>query len=347
MCIRDSSTTTANSYLQSVYGAMISEYNNFWMKQRTVNYKNYTMNHYSSSQFSPRPESYLEDYNRVQSLNLTTDSAKLMYQNLGAGAETGWDYSSRWFTDIYHEDSIDVLDLMEADLNLILYKNEKTIAEFARILNDNANYTFFKQQAKIRQEGVYKLIQNKNTSIWQDFNLTSQKNTQRYYAINFMGLWAMGNELSEYDVQKILKVINEVNNFPGGVPTSGYRTGQQWDFPNSWPPEMGFLILGLLNTNNSAAITTAHNLIEKYVLNCYCGFQKSKSKYGEGYMFEKYDVLDIGSSGAGGEYAPQKGFGWTNGLYLYLMDIYGYKLNITSAQCNAKNFAFKYQHRNF
>ena len=44
------------------------------------------------------------------------------------------------------------------------------------------------------------------------------------------------------------------------------------DFPNSWPPEMGFLILGLLKTNNSAAITKAHELIEKYVINCYCGF---------------------------------------------------------------------------
>ena len=48
-----------------------------------------------------------------------------IYSNV---AETGWDYSSRWFNDIYNEDTVDVLNLVEADLNLILYKNEKTIA---------------------------------------------------------------------------------------------------------------------------------------------------------------------------------------------------------------------------
>lgn len=40
-----------------------------------------------------------------------------------------------------------------------------------------------------------------------------------------MGLWAMGDELSIYAIENILKVIDEISDFPGGVPTSGYRTG--------------------------------------------------------------------------------------------------------------------------
>ena len=42
-----------------------------------------------------------------------------------------------------------------------------------------------------------------------------------------------------------------------------------------------------------------------------------------GYMFEKYDTLDPGHGGGGGEYVPQLGFGWSNGVALMLLDWYG------------------------
>ena len=33
-------------------------------------------------------------------------------------------------------------------------------------------------------------------------------------------------------------------------------------------------------------------------------------------MFEKYNVVDSGSAGGGGEYDVQTGFGWTNGVVI-------------------------------
>ena len=36
-------------------------------------------------------------------------------------------------------------------------------------------------------------------------------------------------------------------------------------------------------------------------------------------MCEKYDALSPGSCGGGGEYVPQTGFGWTNGVVLDLL----------------------------
>ena len=36
-------------------------------------------------------------------------------------------------------------------------------------------------------------------------------------------------------------------------------------------------------------------------------------------MFEKYDAFHPGQSGSGGEYTPQLGFGWTNGVMLTMM----------------------------
>jgi alpha,alpha-trehalase len=41
-----------------------------------------------------------------------------------------------------------------------------------------------------------------------------------------------------------------------------------------------------------------------------------------GHMHEKYDASRSGEAGGGGEYAPQVGFGWTNGVLLDLLRLY-------------------------
>jgi alpha,alpha-trehalase len=40
-------------------------------------------------------------------------------------------------------------------------------------------------------------------------------------------------------------------------------------------------------------------------------------------MFEKFSNLDIDSAGSGGEYTVQAGFGWTNGVVLWVANTYG------------------------
>ena len=42
-----------------------------------------------------------------------------------------------------------------------------------------------------------------------------------------------------------------------------------------------------------------------------------------GKLMEKYDVQDIGKLAGGGEYPGQDGFGWTNGVLLKLISLYG------------------------
>ena len=40
-------------------------------------------------------------------------------------------------------------------------------------------------------------------------------------------------------------------------------------------------------------------------------------------MFEKFSMSDIDSAGRGGEYTVQAGFGWTNGVVLWIASTYG------------------------
>ena len=42
-----------------------------------------------------------------------------------------------------------------------------------------------------------------------------------------------------------------------------------------------------------------------------------------GKLMEKYDVKDVSKLAGGGEYPGQDGFGWTNGVLLKLISIYG------------------------
>lgn len=43
-------------------------------------------------------------------------------------------------------------------------------------------------------------------------------------------------------------------------------------------------------------------------------------------MFEKFSMSDIDSAGRGGEYTVQAGFGWTNGVALWIASNYGDQL---------------------
>jgi len=51
-------------------------------------------------------------------------------------------------------------------------------------------------------------------------------------------------------------------------------------------------------------------------------------------MILQYDALALGISGGGGEYTPQLGFGWTNGVVLEFLNQWDYLYYNTSKYDN-------------
>ncbi|CAO3591104.1 unnamed protein product [Absidia cylindrospora] len=87
-------------FLKKALPVLEKEYN-FWLKNTTVTIhqgdKKYKLNHYNVENHSPCPESYYEDYNTVYNgTNFTTKQQLDLFSDLATGAETGWDYTSRW-----------------------------------------------------------------------------------------------------------------------------------------------------------------------------------------------------------------------------------------------------------
>lgn len=136
---------------------------------------------------------------------------------------------------------------------------------------------------------------------------------------------------------------------PGGVPATNFRTGQQWDQPSVWPPLMHILMAGLLNTPSAPSPPTDENktksphdlalaLAQRYLDNTFCTWYATGGSTSEtpqldgfteediGVMFEKYDDGTLSEPGGGGEYEVVEGFGWTNGVLIWVVERFGDEL---------------------
>lgn len=79
----------------------------WWANNRTIQVtspytgQTYSMARYAVNNSAPRPESYIEDYQTVHDptlASLNDTEAAEVYSELASGAETGWDFSSRFQT---------------------------------------------------------------------------------------------------------------------------------------------------------------------------------------------------------------------------------------------------------
>ena len=115
---------------------------------------------------------------------------------------------------------------------------------------------------------------------------------------------------SNTEAEQVAQKIEEKFLFPGGLTTTIYTTGQQWDAPNGWAPLQWITYRGLMNYDQNEL---AKQIRENWLRN------NEKVFAATGKMMEKYTVTDTQSIAGGGEYPNQDGFGWTNGVYLALL----------------------------
>jgi alpha,alpha-trehalase len=273
----------------------------FWVTNRTVTLnragRNYSLNHYAVANTQPRPESYYEDYVTVnnqtyfnkngQQFNVSrqlneTEKATL-YSNLASGAESGWDYSTRWVknpSDAISDTSfplrsLNTINIIPVDLNSILYHNEITIADFYK---REGNYSAAREwagRAANRSEAMTTLLWNAEHYSYFDYNLTSSSqnvyspadNTSTplsqagappgqqvaFQVSQFYPFWTgAAPDSIKTDPSAMRRVFARVsellNTRAGAIAATNLISGQQWDEPNVWPPLQYILMQGLLNT---------------------------------------------------------------------------------------------------
>jgi alpha,alpha-trehalase len=197
-----------------------------------------------------------------------------------------------------------------------MYKFESNMAYFYDILQVNNPIIDFSQAMRKRKEAINTYFWDASTAQWYDYSLTNNSRIMRSYPSNWFPVWA-GAHNPEHNTAILESLENSGLLQMGGVLTTQLESGQQWDGPNTWAPHNQMIVQVLLELDTPESVALAETMALRWIHSTYLGYQATRM------MHEKYNAMIPGASGSGGEYPPQIGFGWTNGVTLELLSLYG------------------------
>jgi len=327
-----------NAVYKKYLPSMLKEYA-YWMEgsseikagesfKRLVKLKDGAMlNRYWDENTTPRQESYKEDTETAEAAAMelamrikVASPEKLKeildkkrsdtYVELRAGACSGWDFSSRWFTDPNKIATIQTTSIIPVDLNCLLYSMETILAKALKLNGNTKLSAQYNQKAVKRKKAIQQYCWSKEEGFFFDYNLAAAQQTDIVTAAGVFPLFVKIATPAQASV--VAKTIERLLLKDGGIVTTTSNSGQQWDAPNGWAPLQWTTITGLKNYGNHKL---ANSIAQRWLA------LNDKVYAATGKLMEKYNVEDLSKEAGGGEYPSQDGFGWTNGVYLALKKI--------------------------
>jgi alpha,alpha-trehalase len=199
--------------------------------------------------------------------------------------------------------------LVQVDLNSLLYHLEQMIAKGYRIKGEEKEANMYLSLAENRAKAIQKYFWNEESGFYFDFNHQLGVQASSITAAATFPL-ALGIASKAQAKRTALILENELL-MEGGLLTTNYQSGQQWDAPNGWAPLQWMAIWGLRNYGINGL---ANQIKDRWVSLNIKVFKNT------GKLMEKYNVVDTSLLSGGGEYPVQDGFGWTNGVLLKLLN---------------------------
>ncbi len=261
------------------------------------------LNRYWDDRDTPRPEAYIEDSHLAER---SGREATTVYRHIRAAAESGWDFSSRWFRDQKTMETIQTTDILPVDLNCLLAFMESYLSHLYQGSNEQQSAIMIKRSVQ-RRKAIQQYCWNESKGFYFDYQFIDRSQTNCY---SLAALFPLYMQIADKEQSsKIAKTVEEKFLQPGGLITTLNTTGQQWDAPNGWAPLQWIAYKGLKQAPYHH--TTLADQIKQHWM------QNNEKVFAEtGKMMEKYNVADMHTKAGGGEYPNQDGFGWTNGVYL-------------------------------
>ncbi len=266
------------------------------------------LNRYWDDRDTPRDESYREDSELART---SGREPRQLFRDIRAAAESGWDFSSRWFGDGRTRATINTTEIVPIDLNSLLFGLENAIRSGCERLADRACEKEFAARAVARQKAIDRYLWDESGGVYRDYHWTQHAKSAQLSAATLYPLFV--GLASPQQAGAVAKVVKRDLLQPGGLATSMLVTGQQWDAPNGWAPLQWIATAGLRRYGNASL---AESIACRWIINVHDAYRQS------GKLVEKYDVTNPGRAGGGGEYPTQDGFGWTNGVLRKLVALY-------------------------
>lgn len=257
------------------------------------------LNRYWDPRGTPRDESWRED---VETASRSGRPAKDVYRDLRAGAESGWDFSSRWLAD-GSLSTIRTTMIAPVDLNAFLFGLETAIAA-----GGDSDAALYAERARLRRDAMTRHLWSDAAGHFVDYDLESDRCRPAVTAAALAPL--LSGVATQEQADAMARLTRETLLAPGGLRTTLIDSGQQWDSPNGWAPLQWIAVAGLRRYGHEEL---AREIARRWISTVEATYVQT------GLLYEKYDV-ETPSVGRGGEYAPQIGFGWTNGVTADLID---------------------------
>lgn len=310
-------TTLDLAYVDKVMPFLERELD-FFMKNKLVNQMGWKSHlfQFRVAATTPRPESYREDMEASEHFEDLSQKQRV-WGDIAAGAESGRDFSARWFGDGPQAGkmaSIRTSSILPVELNAIICGNLRILSEFYILLGQPEKSQIVFGQYQLMREAIHQVFWNEEHGCWFDYDLEKKRQIEVFFDTNLFPLFTQCYH-EGLDGSRIVDYLTKagVLNY-SGIPTSLINSGQQWDFPSAWAPTNWTIIIGLKAIGQ---IELAKTLAAKWVAKNYLIYLNSNGR-----MYEKYNAAEdcFKARGGGGEYELQEGFGWTNGVILDLLN---------------------------
>jgi alpha,alpha-trehalase len=288
------------------------------------------LNRYWDDAAKPRQESYREDYmtaaaaaeKAVANKKFTdnnskqrfTDSLKSQrYRDLRSGAASGWDFSSRWFTNPNDISTIETTAIIPVDLNCLLYFTETLLAKMHKATGNPSKAKDYSKWAAEREQAINKYCYDEQSGFYTDYHFINKRKTGAVTAAGLFPFCFFDSTAMQPKALQAAQVVRRTLLAPGGLLTTAVLSRQQWDAPNGWAPLQWMAVWGL---HRCGEPNLAADIARRWI-------QLNREVYGRtGKLMEKYNVVNTTLEAGGGEYTGQDGFGWTNGVLLALLKKY-------------------------
>ncbi len=253
---------------------------------------------------TPRPEAFAADEALARR---SAEPAERLYRNLRSAAESGWDFSTRWFADGRDLATVDTIDVVPVDLNCLLCHLESALARARRLDGDPEGARRLDEAAARRWEAIRRLCWSERDGFFFDYDLRTGRRRPAWTLAGLMPLFL--HLAAPGEAKRVAEAVRARFLRPGGVVTTLAASGQQWDAPNGWAPLQWVTVRGLANYGENAL---AAEIARRWLA-------LNRQVYARtGRLMEKYNVVDTALPAGGGEYPAQDGFGWTNGVFAEL-----------------------------
>ena len=276
------------------------------------------LNRYWDDRDTPRDEAYAID---TELARATGRDPGPLFRDIRAAAESGWDFSSRWFEDGATRATLDTTEILPVDLNSLLYGLENAIRAGCQRKKDTRCAAEFAGRASQRRAAMDKYLWDASKGAYVDYRWTQQSRRPAITAATVYPLFV--GAASDKQASAVAATLAHELLKEGGIVTTNSNTGQQWDSPNGWAPLQWLAISGLRQYGQSRL---AEVVACRWMVNVEQVYADS------GKLVEKYDVVTTGRKGGGGEYPLQDGFGWTNGVMRKLIALYPAAADFTTGE---------------